>query len=399
MNSSNEITIFVKDFQIIKNASLTFIPGLNAIIGQSNNGKSALFRAVKSCIYNEPGQTSIRNGCSSYSVGIQMNNHVVIYQKGKESIYKIDGKIYEKPGRVQLPEVAEALRIKELNLNGSNEQLNFWDQMEKPFLLDRSETDLFRFIVDSGKDNNITKALKTLVSDRQSLSKDITMLEGMIAQSEENIKQYEEKLDNSSYKIQVCNQVIEIGPRIKKLEYLKTSILNYKSIHNNLIKSNNDLYNLNSFIMNNEAMYKDLTSKLNIKGTLESLVYSFRNIQMSLNKSNDFVSKYNKLDISKINEIYNRYNNISSILNDYQRVSGLLMGIKSYSVPEYSDNFNENYDKFNKLKSLINSYYVLANNLNASKNSISNSLNEINSLKEQLNAIGICPTCGRPIHE
>ena len=217
--------------------------------------------------------------------------------------------------------------------------------------------------------------------------------------SEENIKQYEEKLNNSSYKIQVCNQVIEIGPRIKKLEYLKTSILNYKSIHNSLIKSNNDLYNLNSFIMNNEVMYKDLTSKLNIKGTLESLVYNFRNIQTSLNKSNDFVSKYNKLDISKINEIYDRYNNISSILNDYQRVSGLLMGIKSYSVPEYSDNFNENYDKFNKLKSLINSYYVLTNNLNASKNSISNSLNEINSLKEQLNAIGICPTCGRPIHE
>ena len=169
----NVINLSVKDFQIIKNASLTFGPGLNAIIGQSNNGKSALFRAAKSCIYNEPGTTSIRNGCSSYAVGLQMNGHTVIYQKGKESIYKIDGNVFQKVGRTQLPEVAGSLNIRELNLNGSNEQLNFWDQMEKPFLLDRSETELFRFIVDSGKDNNITLALKTLVSDRQGITKEI----------------------------------------------------------------------------------------------------------------------------------------------------------------------------------------------------------------------------------
>ena len=107
----NVINLSVKDFQIIKNASLTFGPGLNAIIGQSNNGKSALFRAAKSCIYNEPGTTSIRNGCSSYAVGLQMNGHTVIYQKGKESIYKIDGNVFQKVGRTQLPEVAGSLNI------------------------------------------------------------------------------------------------------------------------------------------------------------------------------------------------------------------------------------------------------------------------------------------------
>ena len=66
MENCNEIVVSIRDFQIIKKASLTFKPGLTAIIGQSNNGKSAIFRAIKSCVYNEPGATSIRNGCSSY---------------------------------------------------------------------------------------------------------------------------------------------------------------------------------------------------------------------------------------------------------------------------------------------------------------------------------------------
>ena len=187
MYTNNDMQVSIKDFQIIKKASLTFSPGLTAIIGQSNNGKSAIFRAIKSCIYNEPGTNSVRNGCSSYAVGISMNNHTVICQKGNGNLYKIDGQIYQKVGRTQLPEVADLLNIKQLNINNSNEQLNFWDQMEKPFLLDRSETDLFRFIVDTGKDNNITSALKTLTSDRQGLTKEITKIEGMLEQAELNI--------------------------------------------------------------------------------------------------------------------------------------------------------------------------------------------------------------------
>ena len=73
--------VSIKDFQIIKSASLDFQPGLTLIIGESNNGKSAIFRAMKSCIYNEPGTSNVRIGCKNYLVGIENNNHKVILQK------------------------------------------------------------------------------------------------------------------------------------------------------------------------------------------------------------------------------------------------------------------------------------------------------------------------------
>ena len=92
---NNQINLSVKDYQIIKNANLSFLPGLNCIIGQSNNGKSALMRASKACIYNEAGTTSVRTGCSNYAVGIQMNGHTVILQKGANSLYKIDNELFD----------------------------------------------------------------------------------------------------------------------------------------------------------------------------------------------------------------------------------------------------------------------------------------------------------------
>ena len=75
-NQQNSVNLSVKDFQIVKNANLSFLPGLNCIIGQSNNGKSALMRAAKACIYNTPGTTNVRLGC---------NNFANVFQAGDNS--------------------------------------------------------------------------------------------------------------------------------------------------------------------------------------------------------------------------------------------------------------------------------------------------------------------------
>ena len=171
----------IKDYQIIKKASLEFIPGLNVIVGPSNNGKSSILKAIKSLLYTVPGTTSIRFGASSYTVGISYNGHTVLLQKGsKEAVYMVDGEKYTKFGTTTPEPVINSTNIKELTLNGNKEHLNFWEQMEYPFLLDRSPVELFRFIVDSGDDDQITKALKTMVTDRQQISRDIDQMQGSI---------------------------------------------------------------------------------------------------------------------------------------------------------------------------------------------------------------------------
>lgn len=398
MENCNEIVVSIRDFQIIKKASLTFKPGLTAIIGQSNNGKSAIFRAIKSCVYNEPGATSIRNGCSSYLVGIQMNGHTVICQKGKNSMYKVDGVTYQKVGRTQLPEVAGSLNIRELNLNGSNEQINFWDQMEKPFLLDRSETELFRFIVDSGKDNNIMQASKSLVSDRQSITKEITMIEGMIAQSEVNVKSYEEKLANSDETLAICERVIKIGPEIQRLNDVKDrinryndSLLKSESNNNLLIETSNNLNML-------EPNINKLNSDLSLSNVLNNLLDSYNNSISIIDKLNSNISSINDLEVSRLNEKFSEYKTITNIISNYREASNNLQECDSFIVPEVSKDFSNNIDNLNKLKNLIFDIEGKTNLLDNLKNEIVRIDESIVKYKEELDEIGICPTCGQPIH-
>ena len=396
--AENVINLSVKDFQIIKNASLTFGPGLNVIIGQSNNGKSALFRAAKSCIYNEPGTTSIRNGCSSYAVGLQMNGHTVIYQKGKESIYKIDGNVFQKVGRTQLPEVASSLNIRELNLNGSNEQLNFWDQMEKPFLLDRSETELFRFIVDSGKDNYITLALKTLVSDRQGITKEINMIEGMLSQADITIQNYKDKLANSDNILDTCNKIIQLGPEIKRLESSETCISKHKELSDGLFKVNLELNSLNKLLLDVEPMQESLLTKYKKSDLVDKIVNSYRQKQKLLNDINLRINKYEFIGDITLNENLNKYNLLNSIVSKHHELSGKLSDINKIKIPEVSSGFNENAEKLSKLIQILDRRNTSFSNLSKAKDNINEYDLKIKSLKEELDGIGVCPTCGQPIH-
>ena len=353
---NNEVTVSIKDFQIIEKATLTFNKGLNCIIGPSNNGKSAIFRAIMSLLYNEPGTNRIREGCSSYAVGLQMNGNTVLFQKGtKESIYKINGTIYQKPGRVQLEEVAEATGIKELNLNGRNEQLNFWYQMEKPFLLDRSETDLFRFIVDSGKDNRTTLALKDMVSDRQTKNAEVIQLEGRIAQLEDDLKTYEEQLATSEYKISVCNRIIELGPKIKQLDLMEKLCNDLESINKELKETESKLEIYNRILGNLNSkmgMLEELTAKTEVYRTILNNITTYKE---ELDKHTNKLEKLNdylKLDYGKNIE---RVINMNMLLSSLGSINFQIEGIdnKLSVFNKYSEVNKDNIDHVINMNLLI----------------------------------------------
>ena len=398
MEKSNEIVLSVKDFQIIKNASLTFQPGLNAIIGQSNNGKTALFRAAKACIYNEPGTTSVRNGCSQYAVGIQMNGHTVICQKGQSNVYKIDGTLFQKIGRTQLPEVAGALGIRELNLNGSNEQLNFWDQMEKPFLLDRSETELFRFIVDSGKDSNITQALKSLASDRQGISREITMIEGMIAQAEISVKSFEEKLENSDKVLEVCNRIIQLGPEINRLKSLKEVISKFTSLKSSLDVAQSEL-NADVNLLNLVEVRADrLGTEIKKKDVVTSILNNVNVKSVERARLQEEINILKSLEDSRLNEDFSRYKLLSELITKSTYIRDEIQKLNNVKVPDITEEFTNNFNKLLRLCDILRLYKSNKSQIDIVEASLNNIKLELEQAQNEIDSIGICPTCGQPLH-
>ena len=397
-NQQNSVNLSVKDFQIVKNANLSFLPGLNCIIGQSNNGKSALMRAAKACIYNTPGTTNVRLGCNNFAVGLQMNGHTVILQKGTNSIYKVDNEVYGKIGRTQLDEVAKATGIKELQINGSNEDINFWDQMEKPFLLDRSETELFRFIVDSGKDNNVTTALKSITQDRQQITKDITLTEGKIRAIEDNIARQEEELKDSDKKLEVYNRVIELGPKIKRVQDLTNlknkSLLDAQNL-SAALTTRGTIDAILSKVETKLEVIKQSSRKLELLSNLQTKIGS---TQSSIDSLQETLNKISHLEVPDLNEKLNKYKLLSELISKSRSTSNLISELSSKQFPTLSEDFGQKAQKYTNLGTIISNIMYKQEQIKSLEDTKKQVEEELKKVNKEIDEVGICPTCGQPIH-
>ena len=395
---TKEFNISIKDFQIIKNASLSFLPGLNCIIGQSNNGKSAILRATKAAIYNIPGTTSVRLGCNNYAVGIQANGHTVIFQKGANSAYKIDGVPMSKIGRTQIQEVADALQIRELNLNGSNEEINFLDQMEKPFLLDRTETELFRFIVDSGKDSNVTLALKAITQDRQQITRDITTTEGKLELIESQIKEQEAKLKGSEAKLSLFQSVIDLGPKItrsKELSVLRTNLINQLVSLKGLREVNDNNTKLTEKIAPSIEKIGSAVKKQELLGLILNNVTK---TNTELDQQKEKQAKLSKVDGTALIELVDKWKKIKEVSGEHFSIDKELAELKAKTYPEVSSDFDNKIKDYKTLSEILDNIKSYKSQLESQKLSLETTVEELEASQKEINDLGVCPMCGKPLH-
>ncbi|MCX7921810.1 MAG: AAA family ATPase [Clostridia bacterium] len=145
MNKINKLII--ENFQSHENTTLDFTKGLNVIIGPSDQGKSAVIRAIRWVLFNEPrGTDFIRQGALMARVAVEMNNGYTVVRersksKNKYTVINPDGNtmVLEGFGNDVPDEVVKAHGIPLVFLdNGINSSLNIGGQLEGPFLVSES---------------------------------------------------------------------------------------------------------------------------------------------------------------------------------------------------------------------------------------------------------------------
>ena len=396
------IRVSVKDYQIIKQAVLEFRPGLTSIIGPSNNGKSSILKAIKSAIYTEPGSTPIRNGAQSYIVGIQDNGHTVIYQKKDgSSKYLVDGKSYSKFGLSTPEEVSNALNIRELILNGNKTQLNFWNQMDKPFLLDKSAGELFKFILDSGENDQLSSVLKAMVTDRQSLNKEADNLQGQITALEDSIDKQQKESDKLEPIIEKANNLIDKKSKVDELNSLKNLIYNYFLIDKQINEHETNL----RMIENKEKLYNKLDlklfkKKLDINKDLEDYIQNdiqILNLYSDIENTSKKLSILDKLKLSELSDLIDKVNKYKIILNDIEKYSDVILKITK-AIPN-KDLINKMslledkykiFDKINRFSALCEREFEITREVESLESSY-------NRIKEIEKLFKVCPLCGQTL--
>jgi exonuclease SbcC len=142
--------VVIENFQSHIHSTLEFGTGLNVIIGPSDNGKSAVLRAIRWAMYNEPrGTEFVRAGCRECRVTITMHDGTEVVREllltksggvGRNR-YLLrapdhEPQVFEGFGSSVPAEIVKAHGMPEVLLDTDKRVvLSFGSQLEGPFLL------------------------------------------------------------------------------------------------------------------------------------------------------------------------------------------------------------------------------------------------------------------------
>ena len=358
--------IHIKNYQRLEDLELNLLPGINLISGSSNNGKSSTIRAVRDFIFNKISKDKIRHG--ETEVSVELDNAKAI-RNSKGVIYEINGDTFEKVGRNILPEIKDKFNIDEMVINGVAIKPNFWFQMDKPFLMDKTQGQKYDLLIGTKNDKYI-KALKNIKSEQLELSK-VTKksLEEVIDTLKKNNIKKEKRIQSLNGIEELVNKINEYEK--KELEF-------------------NNIYNTYMKLKNNNDISKKSKEKIVLLNSIDVKdVYRLQDEYSSLKENmNDMYSKYQQ---------YNSYLSTKDYLE--KKINKLVV------MFENTDLVN---DLSSKLSTKNMEYIELDNCFNNHEQAVINEVRQERLFNEKLEELykvtkefedfkkelGICPLCG-----
>ncbi|HEX9059594.1 MAG TPA: AAA family ATPase [Clostridia bacterium] len=298
-------SIIIENFQSHEYTVLELSGGLNVIMGPSDHGKSAIVRAIKWVLYNEPrGSEFIRHGASFARVALKLSNGSKIIRersksKNRYTIVKPDGEefIMEGFGNEVPEEVVKNHGIPKVSLDvGMNAALNISDQLEAPFMLSESGSTRAKAIGRLTGVHVIDSALRGCLSDLRREGQTMERCKDEIESVHEKLLKYEnidemgKKLDEAQEGILKLEVLIERKNNVKllagKLFEIKAHIAEAEKIlyeTRNISQGEVLLYECMKKNDNKKSMSRNMLSFMQIKANIaeaEKVLHETRNISL-----------------------------------------------------------------------------------------------------------------------
>ena len=238
--------LILRNFQSHKKTILNFSPNVNAIIGQSNSGKTAILRGLFWAIYNRPSGLSFisywnrdkkGNPIKPTSVTIADKRSIKRIRSSELNGYEIIDRMEDDPKIVleaiglDVPEQVEKI----LNIG----EVNIQRQMDSPFLLSESASEVARFLNKEIRLDLIDKILSNAESKRRKYNSDIKQYESEIESIGKELETFSildeaERLNNQLNEVETLIESIE--DNIDGLETLNADYKKYVKIIQNYVK-------------------------------------------------------------------------------------------------------------------------------------------------------------------
>lgn len=336
------------NFQSHEYTEMEFDRGLNVILGNSDVGKTAILRAIKWALYNEPkGDYFIRQGEKDVSVKVTFSNGVVVERAktpSKNSYFLVDSSGNEMRFEgfgIDVPkEITDVTNMYKVSLDNSNNKtiLNIAEQLDGPFLLNEQASLRASAIGRLIGVNYVDDALRNVVRDNKRTNQEIVELR----KNKEDLK---EQLDEFSY-------IKDYKEKYEKITKIR-----------NKIKNLQDRFELSSKLKENLDKNKieleetsNLVEKFKSLNKLEILIPNLENFILKKNNFENYLNKVVKTD-SEIDLINNNLNKLKSLDDLSLRVSKISENKNSLSIYEnLYDKYKKNIRELSEVNNALKNY-------------------------------------------
>lgn len=372
----NIIQISIDNFQSIKHADLVFEQGINVIVGQSNSGKSATLRALKSLVLNpRKSQKFIKSGESSFSVSVDYLGNSIKFVRGqKESKYIINGEEYQKVGNSNLSKILDKSGFV---LDSNDKLMNLESELELPFPFDKGPQDLFKLFEKSifcVSDSALV--LKTIKADEDAVKKDKS-------ETEYELNRFNKKLKALNDLEQEVN-IDKLKEGKIKLEEAFFEIEKFRENYNKVseaIRAGKELKNFKA-----EIQQPDLTAYFKLASDVETVNTLLEKIKVLKTSKPEIASNLTAEEYSKLNKDYKKLLNIKEA---FLKIKETREEVKT----------SVDIEKYLKIKKDYTTVLQTLTRCQELKYTLEENGRLKDSLKGSLSKFVVCPLCGQKIME
>lgn len=346
--------ICIRNFQCHADTTLEFSDGFNIITGSSDNGKSAVVRALNWVINNRPtGFSFQKEGCSgNTSVELTLKEGTVTRTRGsKDNFYKLNDKKFQALKGEVPPEISNILAIPEENIQ---------NQFDPHFMLQMSPGEVARVINEKAPglkdiDPVLSEANKYVLE----LSRSIKELDTRILNKEEDIKNLAWTADASkSLKVvkKLHKELLELR---EDTEYLQQIVSDYEE--------KSELVKKTGYSKNLEEALRSLKESFNVLTRKKLYLKRLRHISESTAKC--------QIKIDSLNKAERLSEDVLSIRKKHDELNKLIKTLRKLENTRIS--YTELYQKKENREDLIKQISA--------------------ELKKERKNVKVCPTCKRPL--
>lgn len=331
---------------IIREASLSFVPGVNLILGASSSGKSTLLRALRGLADNSFTDAMVTHGSGMMQIDVDTGDARVTYTRDtkardRKACYVVNGEEYTKLGRQQLDVVADTLRVSSVKIDSESVNFNFSSQFAGPFLLLGSPSTLYSVLTyhesfDVSRLDDLYKA-------------DLKDIADQIKVSSELVSQYENELEKSDDRVKQLSAIPDLYARVMQVKMKRERVESLRSVLSRITALQNERVKCIATLHRHSDMHSMIVTcmlKMRKRHLLESLVSRYEE-QSKAKKVLMLCNRVFTYPMARVESVLSRYQNVLKwvAVNDaYKKQLGryrLSDNIAAVSMSKFTDTLSK----------------------------------------------------------